>query len=450
MDDRDRTTTNVAVNFVENRRFHHRNNNNRTMAVVNNNRGGDMVTLQTPRPRNLRNCNDYFEVNQSSNCKNNGLTNLPSTSNDSSTLQTTTNSTTNYYNNVPPTNKPPPSITRPSYGSDLFYHNSVNYNINNNNNRINNLERVKVHAKVQQSLSPPSVSLLLPQEKKKNNVIISPQQQQNNNNNNVRIILHRRPTSPDRTTTKKKFDDENNKFSVITSQPKKSTTTNSNSSSLLLVKKETVDSCRPKQRTKSPNLCPRCNKCRCSDCKIKKPIPSKWICNNLFLCSVDNTVDLLSGMCCIKGCLYHTLGGDNEVCLSSSTKKDNYSSTNDNDQQQQQQRQRHNNNINNSNSNTNNHLKSRNNNRKKICSSNCCLRYSLVGATATVLMPCLICYLPLKCCGKLASTLYGNCHDYGCRCDQRTTSDGSCSGNSRTVGAAGRRLTNFNNDDEEE
>lgn len=404
----------------------------------------DLVTLQTPRPRNLRNLNDYFQVNQNSNSKSETTLSSTSTltnnghrtSSPSSLLRTVTTSTTKNNNNNGPTTsssvysfEQSPTTNRSSLTDrERFYcsNESWSYSPVNNNN---NFERVQVHAKVSSSVSLPQTA-----SSSSKNVNSSVNLSQQNLNNNVAAIILRRRPSPGRT----KSDDITH--SVITSQPRKST-----DSSIV------IDSGRRKATRSTSNLCPRCNKCRCSACTTKRSIPSKWICNSSFLCSVDSTVDLLSGMCCIKGCLYHAFGEDQ-----SSNNDASCSSTNSSSAADHQQQRRNNNNL----------LKFRDEKKKivkKKCSSNCCLRYSIIGAAATVLTPCLICYYPLKCCGKVASTVYGNYHDYGCRCHERTTTTSNNDNNN--VNGSGRQLTRssstvlpppfpesnfFNNDDDQQ
>ncbi|CAL8365646.1 unnamed protein product [Lota lota] len=119
-------------------------------------------------------------------------------------------------------------------------------------------------------------------------------------------------------------------------------------------------------------LCERCGKCRCTECTLPRPLPSCWVCNQECLCSARSLVDAATCMCLVKAVFYHC--GEDE---------DEEGSCAD-----------------------------------KPCScsqANCCARWSFMAALSVVL-PCLVCYLPATGLAKLGQKCYDSASRPGCRC----------------------------------
>lgn len=119
-------------------------------------------------------------------------------------------------------------------------------------------------------------------------------------------------------------------------------------------------------------LCENCGKCRCTECTLPRALPSCWVCNQECLCSVQSLVDSATCMCLVKGIFYHcTEDEDDEGSCAD---------------------------------------------RPCSCSqSNCCARWSFMAALSLVL-PCLVCYLPAMGVAKLSQRCYDNARRPGCRC----------------------------------
>ncbi|TRY74225.1 hypothetical protein DNTS_015116 [Danionella cerebrum] len=118
-------------------------------------------------------------------------------------------------------------------------------------------------------------------------------------------------------------------------------------------------------------LCEKCGKCRCTECTLPRTLPSCWVCNQECLCSAQNFVDSVTCMCLVKGIFYHCTDEDEEGSCAD-----------------------------------------------KPCScshSNCCARWSFMAAISLVL-PCLVCYLPATGCAKLSQKCYDGISRPGCRC----------------------------------
>lgn len=118
-------------------------------------------------------------------------------------------------------------------------------------------------------------------------------------------------------------------------------------------------------------LCEKCGKCRCTECTLPRALPSCWVCNQECLCSAQNLVDSVTCMCLVKGVFYHCTDEDEEGSCAD-----------------------------------------------KPCScshSNCCARWSFMAAVSLVL-PCLMCYLPATGCAKLSQKCYDGISRPGCRC----------------------------------
>lgn len=365
--------------------IHRMSSSTATSSLTNNNRDKELVTLQNPRPNKLRDTNDYFDVNQPKFKSENVLTATLTNQNQRTSalrLQSTTkNEQTNNNNNNNNSVRSSFDPCRRSSSADRgrLYSSSDSWN----SSHFNDFVRVQIHSKL------PSTSISSLPSTQSSSKLINQRTFKNNDNKlssnqNLNVIV-----GPGRPIRLSKATDSSNvsSHSVISSSPRKprksqdSLTTNVNDS---------IGNGFGANRSKqSSNLCPRCNRCRCVGCTTSKTIPSKWICGNHYLCSLDTTVDLLSCMCCVKGCLYHTMGNDEEG--QNGIGSHSISSSSDVDECQQQTK----------------------------CSSNCCLRWTIAGFAASLIMPCLLCYYPLKCCAKMVSNGYARYHDYGCRCVER-------------------------------
>uniref|UniRef100_A0A8D0H6D9 Sprouty RTK signaling antagonist 4 n=1 Tax=Sphenodon punctatus TaxID=8508 RepID=A0A8D0H6D9_SPHPU len=118
-------------------------------------------------------------------------------------------------------------------------------------------------------------------------------------------------------------------------------------------------------------LCEACGKCKCKECALPKTLPSCWVCNQECLCSAQNLVNYSTCMCLVKGVFYHCTNEDDEGSCAD---------------------------------------------HPCSCShSNCCARWSFMGALSLVL-PCLLCYLPATGCVKLSQRCYDQVSRPGCRC----------------------------------
>ncbi|XP_012696064.1 protein sprouty homolog 2 [Clupea harengus] len=116
--------------------------------------------------------------------------------------------------------------------------------------------------------------------------------------------------------------------------------------------------------------CEDCGRCKCKECTRPRHLPTCWLCGQRCLCSAENTVEYGTCVCCVKGLFYHCSTDDEDTCAD----------------------------------------------KPFSCSqAHCCARWSALGAL-TLLLPCLLCYLPAKSC----LTLCQGCHDRakrpGCRC----------------------------------
>lgn len=118
-------------------------------------------------------------------------------------------------------------------------------------------------------------------------------------------------------------------------------------------------------------LCEACGKCKCKECASPRTLPSCWVCNQECLCSAQTLVNYGTCMCLVQGVFYHCTNEDDEGSCAD---------------------------------------------HPCSCSrSNCCARWSFMGALSVVL-PCLLCYLPATGCVKLAQRGYDRLRRPGCRC----------------------------------
>ncbi|XP_028905826.1 protein sprouty homolog 4 [Ornithorhynchus anatinus] len=127
----------------------------------------------------------------------------------------------------------------------------------------------------------------------------------------------------------------------------------------------------PQELDKHFLLCEACGKCKCKECALPRALPSCWICNQGCLCSAQSLVNYSTCMCLVKGVFYHCTNEDDEGSCAD---------------------------------------------HPCSCShSNCCARWAFMGALSLVL-PCLLCYLPATGCVKLAQRGYDHLSRPGCRC----------------------------------
>ncbi|CAL1281066.1 unnamed protein product [Larinioides sclopetarius] len=121
-------------------------------------------------------------------------------------------------------------------------------------------------------------------------------------------------------------------------------------------------------------ICRQCRRCKCEACRNPRHLPSKWICNNKWLCSAPNIVDYCSCMCCVRGLFYHW-AKDYEMDTDVSCADQPCSCSP----------------------------------HKRL------LRWGCLGLLALPL-PCLCCYWPLRGCLKACEGCYSKCTGHGCRC----------------------------------
>lgn len=132
----------------------------------------------------------------------------------------------------------------------------------------------------------------------------------------------------------------------------------------------------PSQRAKglgSSILCAECGRCRCAACQEPRPLPSRWLCDDACFCSAETTLDYATCLCCVKGLFYHC--GDeagvwcaDDPCSGAGSRR--------------------------------------------------CARWSCL-ALASVVLPCLLCYWPLRGVVRATELCYARYRDDGCRCERR-------------------------------
>lgn len=121
---------------------------------------------------------------------------------------------------------------------------------------------------------------------------------------------------------------------------------------------------------KHSHLCEDCRRCRCKECARPRRLPNCWMCGQRCLCSAENAVEYGTCVCCVKGLFYHCSTDDEDTCAD----------------------------------------------KPFSCSqAHRCARWSALGAL-TLLLPCLLCYLPAKGCLSLCQGCYDRAARPGCRC----------------------------------
>jgi len=136
-------------------------------------------------------------------------------------------------------------------------------------------------------------------------------------------------------------------------------------------------------------MCQRCGRCRCANCTAPRELPRRWIGD--WECSVQRCVSFASCLCCVEALFYH--------CLDGADADDGGAGPGAADD-------------------------------PCACCERprCCLRWTLMTALATTVLPCLCCYCPLQCAADGLTACYNACAGpRGCRCRgaARETSSGS-------------------------
>jgi len=134
--------------------------------------------------------------------------------------------------------------------------------------------------------------------------------------------------------------------------------------------------------------CQRCGRCRCANCTAPRELPRRWIGD--WECSVQRCVGVTSCLCCVEALFYH--------CLDGADADDGGGGGAADDPCACCERPR------------------------------CCLRWTLMAALASTVLPCLCCYCPLQCAADALTACYNSCAaPRGCRCrgTAREASSGS-------------------------
>ncbi|GAB6031104.1 hypothetical protein CHUAL_007912 [Chamberlinius hualienensis] len=121
-------------------------------------------------------------------------------------------------------------------------------------------------------------------------------------------------------------------------------------------------------------ICPKCGRCRCDACRGTRPLPSTWICSDSYQCSFETTLDQCTCMCCVKAIFYH--------CCKDYELDDDVSCAD------------------------------------KPCSCSPHHRWMRWGSLCllTAILPCLLCYWPMRVCLKLCEACHTRLRHQGCRC----------------------------------
>ena len=155
-------------------------------------------------------------------------------------------------------------------------------------------------------------------------------------------------------------------------------------------------------------ICSECNRCRCQSCRTPRPLPSKWLCGDKCLCSADSCVDYVSCLCCVKGLFYHC-GPPTE---------------DDQDPSEERLHRHHHHSRSSSRSSSS---KEGGGGSSKTCADAPCScapghnRLARWGclASLSLVLPCLLCYWPLRGGVKVVEMCYQKCTQHGCQCDQQ-------------------------------
>lgn len=140
-------------------------------------------------------------------------------------------------------------------------------------------------------------------------------------------------------------------------------------------------------------LCAECGRCRCASCREPRPLPSRWLCDDACFCSAETTVDYATCLCCVKGLFYHcgSAGDEGGVwCADDPCSCAGGGSAGG-------------------------------------AGSRRCARWSCL-ALASVALPCLLCYWPLRGLVRATELCYARYCDDGCRCERRPAAGGGGGG----------------------
>lgn len=131
----------------------------------------------------------------------------------------------------------------------------------------------------------------------------------------------------------------------------------------------------PNTTTTTGNImCRECGKCRCASCQQPRALPERWVCDNSCLCSAESLIDYVSCLCCVKGLYYHC----SETDVGHASCADDPCS---------------------------------------CAPSARAARWGCLAALAAVL-PCLLCYWPLRACQRAVEAAYARHSRQGCSCPE--------------------------------
>ncbi len=126
-------------------------------------------------------------------------------------------------------------------------------------------------------------------------------------------------------------------------------------------------------------ICRQCGLCKCAACRAPRRLPERWLCGNTCHLSAASVVNGLSCMWLVRAAMYH-FGKDVEESDKTKDPFDNPCS----------------------------------------CSADhACARWACL-AGASMVLPCLCCYLPMRCCVKGIEKVYERASSSGCRCEQQS------------------------------
>ncbi|XP_034246836.1 protein sprouty homolog 2, partial [Thrips palmi] len=131
-------------------------------------------------------------------------------------------------------------------------------------------------------------------------------------------------------------------------------------------------------------LCAECGRCRCAACQEPRPLPSRWLCEDTCFCSAETTLDYATCLCCVKGLFYHCGDEAGVWCADDPCSCAGAAASSG-------------------------------------AGSRRCARWSCL-ALASVVLPCLLCYWPLRGVVRATELCYARYCDDGCRCERRPSS----------------------------
>ena len=127
-------------------------------------------------------------------------------------------------------------------------------------------------------------------------------------------------------------------------------------------------------------ICRTCGLCRCEACRTPRRLPEKWLCGNKCHLSADTLVDTVTCMWVVKAVMYHCAKDRVEESDEKAVGYDNPCS----------------------------------------CKPGRLGRWSCLGL-ASIFLPCLCCYLPLKGCQKGVEVIHEQVTSNACKCERATT-----------------------------